>query len=277
MINSLWARGKGTYDTTTFVTVGDFESILYNCDMRADDHARMQKQSQVEPDVWRNPPKFSAKDVSLLDAAGQKRDEDWCAEQELLLKPLKPVVRALDFVAHALSFVDNSEHDDSLDDFESRSISADSAAEILDALRQARSTLSDCVHATGYAVTKIQKQRDTSLQTAVAGGEYALEDELDGADWVRDTAGIHSRAQVVRSVRKDLGKVGAKRYPNGQRQPGAADRPGGRLSEYQQKKNRENTRKQRAATAAARSKKGDKPPFKKKPESAKGAGKGTPP
>ena len=258
-------------------TARDFEAVLFNCNMRADDHARLQKQAGVVPDIWRNPPKFSAKDVSLLDAAGQKRDEDWTSEQETLLRPLKPVVRALDFVARALEHVDNSEHDDSLDDFESREISAASAAELLDALRQARSTLSDCVHSTAFQVTKIQKLRDTSLQTAVAGGEYELEDELDGADWVRDTSDLHSRAQTVRSVRKDLGKLGGKRHPNGQPRPGGGGaRDGGKpkLSQWQQNKNRDNTRKQREATAAARRPKGgDKPPVRKKSEPAK-AGKG---
>ena len=256
-------------ETSTGTHVHDFAKLLFDRSMRPEDFRRHQKLSAVEPKYWSNPGKYSAADYGLLGAAGTRKDEAWCEEQEALLKPLKPVVRALDFVAAALDCVPSDENVEELAAGESAAISADDAATLLRELRSVRSMLSDCVHTVAHGVTLVQKKRDKALQTAVTGDEFDLEEELDeeSADWVVDTSALHARAKGVRDVRKDL-KPAAPYKPRGGNPNGGArggkrgqQRGGGRqISQRERATNAANTAAQRKKADAARAKsaKGDK-------------------
>ena len=250
-------------------SVADFSQLLFKNSMLKDQHTRLQKFAGVQPRFWSNPPKYSSTDYGHLGAARAAADHKLREEQEEMLRPLKPVVRALDFVAAAMEWVPSCENDDSLGARESAAISAEQAGMLLVELRSVRAMLSDCVHTVAYSVTGVQKKRDSALQKALMGTDCELEEELDeeSADWVVDTSALHARAKGVRDVRKDL-KPAAPYKPRGGNPNGGArggkrgqQRGGGRqISQRERATNAANTAAQRKKADAARAKsaKGDK-------------------
>ena len=158
---------------------GDFEGLFFACKMVPDDFKRHQK-ANAQPQQWRNAPKLTALDQSILGTGGVSTDTGLRDKQVALLKPVKPVIAALDFIARALHCVPDV---GALGDgFEAGAISANDAAELVQQLHIARAHLSDSVHTVAYGVIGHQKSRDRLLQRAAAGGELALQEELDGAD-----------------------------------------------------------------------------------------------
>ena len=69
-----------TFETKAGAHAPDFQQLLFRCDMRGEDHARMQKLSAVQPKFWRNPGKFSPTDQGFMGAKELQRDEDWQKE-----------------------------------------------------------------------------------------------------------------------------------------------------------------------------------------------------
>ena len=229
----------GTTSTRNGDTVPDFAQLLFRNSMRRDDFKRLQRLSGVQPRHWRNAGTYDAKDVGLMSAAAVKQDEAWRAEQNGLLTPLKPVVRALDCIGAALALVPSEEN--SPGGFlpgESDEIDKHDAESLLTQLRFARSMLSDAVHTVAYNVTGVQKRRDKALQREIAGGDFELDEEPeeDSGDWTMDTSALHDRAKTFRTVRRELGKTQSSRRPNG-RGGAAAGKNGGKDGWQQKKKN----------------------------------------
>ena len=213
-----WDRSAGLRTEMSSPPVGkDFQRIFFQNKMRTEDVRRVGR-ATADPTIWRNAPLPSPQVKSILGSDLLAQDTKLRLQQESALKPVRPVITALDWLAAIEQDIPAA------------------AENTLHSLEQARQCLSDSVHLVAHSVTALQRQRDQLLADKRAGGSTALPDELDGSDWCVDYTALLKEADNLRSMRKDLGAL----PKNGQRQPreprGAVKGAGGALSNRQKKK-----------------------------------------
>lgn len=183
--------------------------------MRTEDVRRLRK-ATTDPDTWRNAPTTDSETKSVLGPALCKEDEALRLQQEEALRPVRPVISALDWLARVAVDVPAT------------------AVNTVFSLQSCRQALSDAVHTVAYSVTEIQKQRDQLLLNTRAGGVVAPDERLDGANWAKNYSSLLGEADALRRMRKDLGTLG--KNGRGPRTPRGAPADGAKKSNRQRKR-----------------------------------------
>ncbi|MDC0510959.1 hypothetical protein OAN61_00975, partial [bacterium] len=151
-------------------TQAGLRQLLFNCDMREDDRARLLK-SMVKPDVWLNAPTLGAADLAVLGPTRANQDKSLREQQESKLKQVAPLLGAISAGGSLLSAAA------SITDAQEREAVQVGAKRTIE-------HISGCLNLLAFDISALQvKRRTLALRAYSAVSGLTIEPTQRSSDW----------------------------------------------------------------------------------------------